>query len=78
MSGDKRISIELHILIGLQGIFLSESLCDYMACFNDAMLEVRNLDELVVMSMLKQRLQNEHLIFFLDKMFLRDYAILLT
>ena len=42
------------------------------------MLEVCNIDESVVMSVLKQSLWNEHLIFFLDKIYLKDYVDLLV
>lgn len=48
-----------------------ETLCDNVAHFNTATLEVHSLDEAVAMSALKRGLRNEHLIISLNKKYSR-------
>lgn len=47
---------------------------NYVAHFNATILEVRDLNESIVMSTSKRGLWNSHLSFSLDKKFLRNYA----
>lgn len=54
-----------------------ETFRSYVAYFNIATLEVKNLNEFITMSTLKRGLQNDCLAFSLDKNFSRSYTELL-
>lgn len=53
-------------------------LWNYVACSNTAILEVRDLNESITMSTLKQGFQNGHLSFSLDKTIPKSYVELLA
>ena len=54
-----------------------ESLCDFVACFNTATLEVKDLDEATAITTMKRGLWNSRFIYSLDKMLPQSYVKLL-
>ena len=54
-----------------------KSFHDYINHFNTAILEARDLNQLVVMIALKDELQKNSLLYFLEKKYLKDFAEML-